>query len=151
MGGSYGGFMVLAALTTYPDIWAAGVDIVGIANFETFLRNTGAYRRHWRIPEYGDPDRNADLFQRISPIHHVDRITAPLMVIHGANDPRVPLSEAEQMVAALEARGRQVRFLRFDDEGHGLIKLKNRLVAYPQISEFLDEYLVRRSGAASST
>lgn len=141
MGGSYGGFMVLAALTTYPDIWAAGVDIVGIANFETFLRNTGAYRRHWRIPEYGDPDRDADLFRRISPIHHVDRITAPLMVIHGANDPRVPLSEAEQMVTALEERGRHVRFLRFDDEGHGLVKLKNRLIAYPQISDFLDEYL----------
>jgi dipeptidyl aminopeptidase/acylaminoacyl peptidase len=145
MGGSYGGFMVLAALSTYPDVWAAGVDIVGIANFETFLRNTGAYRRHWRIPEYGDPDRHADLFRRISPIHHADRIEAPLIVVHGTNDPRVPLSEAEQIVAALERRGRPVRFLRFDDEGHGLVKLKNKLVAYPAIAEFLDEHLARHA------
>jgi dipeptidyl aminopeptidase/acylaminoacyl peptidase len=141
MGGSYGGFMVLAALTTYPDLWAAGVDIVGIANFETFLRNTGAYRRHWRIPEYGDPDRDADLFRRISPIHHVDRIEAPLMVIHGDNDPRVPLSEAEQIVEALQSRGRPVDLMRFPDEGHGVIKLKNKLEAYPAIGAFLDRYL----------
>lgn len=141
MGGSYGGFMVLAALTTYPDIWAAAVDIVGIANFESFLRNTGAYRRHWRIPEYGDPDRDAELFHRISPIHRVDRIEAPLMVIHGENDPRVPFSEAEQIVEALRGRGREVEFMRFPDEGHGVIKLKNKLVAYPAIGEFLDRYL----------
>lgn len=141
MGGSYGGFMVLAALTAYPDIWTAGVDIVGIANLETFLRNTGAYRRHWRIPEYGDPDRDAELFRRISPIHHVDRVAAPLMIIHGDNDPRVPLSEAEQMVGALERRGLPVEFLRFPDEGHGVVKLKNKLVAYPAIGEFLDRYL----------
>ncbi len=141
MGGSYGGFMVLAALTTYPDLWAAGVDIVGIANFETFLRNTSAYRRHWRIPEYGDPDRDADLFRRISPIHHTDRIEAPLMVIHGDNDPRVPLSEAEQMVEALRGRGHPVDLMRFPDEGHGVIKLKNKLVAYPAIGAFLDRYL----------
>src|SRR5579884_102899 len=140
-GGGYGGFMVLAALTTYPDLWAAGVDIVGIANLETFLRNTSAYRRHWRIPEYGDPDANADLFREISPIHHVDRIEAPLLVIHGDNDPRVPLSEAEQIVEALERRGRPVQFLHFPDEGHGVIKLKNKLVAYPAIAAFLDEYL----------
>lgn len=141
MGGSYGGFMVLAALTTYPEVWAAGVDIVGIANFETFLRNTGVYRRHWRIPEYGDPDRDADLFRRISPIHHVDRIKAPLMVIHGDNDPRVPLGEAEQIVEAVRRRDLPVELLRFPDEGHGLVKLQNKLVAYPAIGEFLDRYL----------
>ena len=141
MGGSYGGFMVLAALTTYPDTWAAGVDIVGIANFETFLRNTGAYRRHWRISEYGDPERDAELFRRISPIHYVDRIEAPLMVIHGDNDPRVPLSEAEQIAEAVRRRGLPVEFLRFADEGHGLVKLKNKLVAYPAVGEFLDRHL----------
>jgi dipeptidyl aminopeptidase/acylaminoacyl peptidase len=142
MGGSYGGFMVLAALTTYPDLWAAGVDIVGIADFETFLRNTGAYRRHLRISEYGDPDIHADLFRRISPIHHVDRIRVPLLVIHGDNDPRVPVSEAEQMVAALRARGQDVELLRFADEGHGLVKLTNKLVAYPRIGEFLSQHLL---------
>jgi dipeptidyl aminopeptidase/acylaminoacyl peptidase len=143
MGGSYGGFMVLAALTTYPDSWAAGVDIVGIANFETFLRNTGAYRRHWRIPEYGDPDIHADLFRRISPLHYVDRIEAPLMVIHGDNDPRVPLSEAEQIVEAVKRRGLPVEFLRFSDEGHGIVKLQNKLIAYPAVGEFLDRNLGR--------
>jgi dipeptidyl aminopeptidase/acylaminoacyl peptidase len=141
MGGSYGGFMVLAALTTYPEVWAAGVDIVGIANFETFLRNTGAYRRHWRIPEYGDPALHTDLFRQISPIHHVDKIRAPLMVIHGDNDPRVPLSETEQIVEAVRRRGLPVEMLRFPDEGHGVVKLKNKLVAYPAAAEFLDRHL----------
>ena len=145
MGGSYGGFMVLAALTTYPDLWAAGVNIVGIANFETFLRNTSAYRRVWRISEYGDPDRDAELLRDISPINRVDRITAPLMVLHGDNDPRVPLSEAEQIVDALRERNQPVEFLSFADEGHGIVKLANRLVAYPAIGAFLDRYLVGTS------
>jgi dipeptidyl aminopeptidase/acylaminoacyl peptidase len=141
MGGSYGGFMVLAALTTQPDLWAAGVDIVGIANFLTFLENTGPWRRHLRIAEYGDPERDADFLREISPIHHVDRIRAPLMVIHGANDPRVPIGEAEQIVTGLRQRGQMVEYLRFEDEGHGLVRLENRLVAYPAIADFLDRAL----------
>ena len=104
MGGSYGGFMTLAAVTTYPDLWAAGVDIVGIANFVTFLENTGPWRRKLREAEYGSLEADADFLREISPIHHVERITAPLMVIHGANDPRVPVGEAEQIVASLRAR-----------------------------------------------
>ncbi len=95
MGGSYGGFMTLSSLATYPDLWAAGVDIVGIANFLTFLQNTGVYRRHLRISEYGDPEKDAAFLREISPINHVDKIKAPLMVIQGANDPRVPKSEAD--------------------------------------------------------
>jgi dipeptidyl aminopeptidase/acylaminoacyl peptidase len=141
MGGSYGGFMVLAAVTTYPDLWSAGVDIVGIANFETFLRNTSAYRRHWRIPEYGDPDRDAALLHDISPITHMDRMTAPLFVVHGDNDPRVPLSETEQVVEEGRRRGVPVEMLRFVDEGHGVVKLANKLVAYHAIAAFLDRYL----------
>ncbi len=141
MGGSYGGFMVLAALTTYPELWTAGVDIVGVANFETFLRNTSAYRRHWRIPEYGDPDRDLELLRRISPINSMDRVAAPLIVIHGDNDPRVPLSEAEQVVEAVRDRNFPVEFLRFHDEGHGIVKLANRLVAYGAIATFLDAHL----------
>lgn len=141
MGGSYGGFMTLAAITTYPELWAAAVDIVGIANFETFFKHTGAYRRHWRTPEYGDPETHADLFRRISPIHYVDRIRAPLMVVHGDNDPRVPVVETEQIAAAVSARGIPVEVLRFADEGHGVVKLKNKLVAYPAIGAFLDRYL----------
>jgi dipeptidyl aminopeptidase/acylaminoacyl peptidase len=140
-GGSYGGFMVLAAVTNYPDLWAAGIDVVGIANFVTFLENTGAYRRGHREAEYGNLRDHREFLEKISPIHHVDRIRCPMMVIHGANDPRVPIGEAEQIVAALKRRGIPVQYLRYEDEGHGLAKLKNRLDAYPKMVAFLDEYL----------
>jgi len=140
-GGSYGGFMVLAAVTTYPELWAAGVDIVGISNLATFLENTSDYRRSHREAEYGSLAHDRELLERIAPINHVDRITAPLMVIHGRNDPRVPVSEAERLVAALQARGIPVTSLIFDDEGHGLVKLKNKQVAYPAVVEFLKRYL----------
>lgn len=140
-GGSYGGFMVLAALTTYPDLWVAGVDIVGISNFVTFLENTSSYRRAHREAEYGSLADDRDFLESIAPIRHADRITAPLMVIHGANDPRVPLSEAGQLVERLRARGVPVEFLVFDDEGHGIVKLKNKLVAYPAIVAFLQQHL----------
>jgi dipeptidyl aminopeptidase/acylaminoacyl peptidase len=140
-GGSYGGFMVLSALTTYPDLWAAAVDIVGISNFVTFLENTSPYRRSHREGEYGSLEHDREFLTSISPIHHVDKIIAPLMVIHGANDPRVPLGEAEQMVGALRARGVPVEFLVYDDEGHGLVKLKNMLDAYPKMAVFLDKHL----------
>jgi dipeptidyl aminopeptidase/acylaminoacyl peptidase len=140
-GGSYGGFMVLSALTTYPDLWAAGVDIVGISNLATFLENTSDYRRGHREAEYGSLTRDRAFLESIAPIRHVDQVAAPLMVIHGANDPRVPLSEAEQLVDALRARQVPVEFLVFDDEGHGLAKLKNKLIAYPAIVTFLDAHL----------
>ncbi len=140
-GGSYGGFMVLAALTAYPELWAAGVDIVGISNFVTFLENTSAYRRAHREAEYGSLARDREFLESIAPIRHVDNIVAPLFVVHGANDPRVPLSEAQQLVVALQARNVPVEFLVFDDEGHGVVKLKNKLVMYPAIVEFLDKYL----------
>jgi dipeptidyl aminopeptidase/acylaminoacyl peptidase len=141
MGRSYGGFMVLAALTTYPEIWAAGVDIVGIANFVTFLENTGPWRRKLRETEYGSLEQDRDFLELISPIHKVDRIAAPLFVAHGANDPRVPVGEAEQMVAALRQRGIPVEYLRFDDEGHQFTKRANQLITYPAIARFLDRHL----------
>jgi dipeptidyl aminopeptidase/acylaminoacyl peptidase len=141
MGGSYGGFMVLAALTAYPDLWAAGVDTVGIANFVTFLENTGPWRRHLREAEYGSLERDRALLESISPIHKVGQIQAPLMVIHGANDPRVPIGEAEQIVASIQGRGGAVEYMRFEDEGHGIVKLANRLVCYPAIARFLDRYV----------
>jgi dipeptidyl aminopeptidase/acylaminoacyl peptidase len=140
-GGSYGGFMVLAAVTTYPDLWAAGIDVVGIANFVTFLEKTGAYRRAHREAEYGNLREHRAFLEKISPIHHVDRIRCPMMVIHGANDPRVPVGEAEQIVAALKKRGIPVEYLRYEDEGHGLARLKNRLDAYPKMAAFLEKYL----------
>jgi dipeptidyl aminopeptidase/acylaminoacyl peptidase len=141
-GGSYGGFMVLAALTNYPELWAAGVDLVGIANFVTFLQNTGTWRRHLREAEYGSLERDRAFLEEISPINKVDRIRMPLLVIHGANDPRVPIGEAEQMVAKLRSLGRTVEFLRLEDEGHQIAKLKNRLVAYPLVADFLRRHLM---------
>ncbi|MCA3749204.1 MAG: S9 family peptidase [Rubrobacter sp.] len=141
MGGSYGGFMVLAALTEYPDLWSAGVDIVGIANLVTFLENTGSYRRALREAEYGSLERDREFLRSISPIHKAGRIKAPLMVIHGKNDPRVPVGEAEQIVERVRANGGAVEYLLYEDEGHGLAKLKNRLDAYPKIAAFLDEHL----------
>jgi dipeptidyl aminopeptidase/acylaminoacyl peptidase len=140
-GGSYGGFMVLAQVTNYPDLWAAGIDVVGIANFVTFMEKTGAYRRANREKEYGNLREHREFLERISPINHVDQIKCPMMVIHGANDPRVPVGEAEQIVAALKKRDIPVEYLRYEDEGHGLAKLKNRLDAYPKMIEFLDRYL----------
>jgi dipeptidyl aminopeptidase/acylaminoacyl peptidase len=140
-GGSYGGFMVLASVTTYPELWAAGIDVVGICNFVTFLEKTSAYRRGHREAEYGNLREHRDFLEKISPINHVDKIRCPMMVIHGANDPRVPIGEAEQVVAALKKRDVPVEYLRYEDEGHGLVKLKNRLDAYPKMAAFLDRYL----------
>lgn len=133
--------MVLACATFYPRLWAAAVDIVGIANFVTFLENTAPYRRALREAEYGSLENDKELLHRISPIHSVENIEAPLYVIHGANDPRVPLSEAEQVVAQLEKLGRQVELLVYPDEGHGISKLENKLDAYPKVINFLNKTL----------
>ncbi|GAB3318687.1 S9 family peptidase [Haloplanus salinarum] len=141
MGASYGGFMTLAALTEYPDVWAAGVDIVGIANFVTFLENTGDWRRELREAEYGSLDEDRDLLESISPVHNVDDIAAPLFVLHGENDPRVPVSEAHRIVEGAREAGVPVRELIFEDEGHGFTKLENRIEAYTAIVDFLDEHL----------
>lgn len=141
MGGSYGGYMVLACLAFYPKLWAAGVDIVGIANLATFLKNTSAYRRKMRESEYGSLEKDRELLESISPSNHVEAITAPLLIIHGVNDPRVPLSEAELIKSKLEEKGQTAKLLIYEDEGHGLAKLKNRLDAYPKVVEFLDSVL----------
>ena len=141
MGGSYGGFMTLAALTEYPDRWAAGVDIVGIANFVTFLENTGPWRRALREAEYGSLADDRALLESISPIGRVERIDAPLFVLHGANDPRVPVGEAEQIAERLAERGVPVEKMVFDDEGHGIVKRANRIEAYTAIAAFLDEHV----------
>jgi dipeptidyl aminopeptidase/acylaminoacyl peptidase len=140
-GGSYGGFMVLAALTEYPDRWAAGIDSVGIANFVTFLENTGSWRRELREAEYGSLEDDRDFLESISPINNIDRIEAPLFVLHGANDPRVPVEEAEQIAAEAQDQGVPVEKLVFEDEGHGISKLDNQTEAYTQIVDFLDEYV----------
>ena len=140
-GGSYGGFMVLASLTEFPDLWAAGVDIVGIANFVTFLENTGSWRRELREAEYGSLAEDREFLESISPINNIERIRAPLFVLHGANDPRVPLGEAEQIVERAREQGVPVEELVFEDEGHGIAKRENRIEAYSRVVAFLDEHV----------
>lgn len=143
-GGSYGGYMVLAGVTMQPDLWAAGVDIVGISSLVTFLENTSGYRRAYREREYGTLAAHRELLEAASPVTFLDQLRAPLFVIHGANDPRVPLSEAEQIVAALAERGIDHEFRVYADEGHGLAKRVNRLDAYPAAISFLLEQLRAR-------
>jgi len=140
MGGSYGGFMVLAAMMEYPDLWAAGVDIVGIANFVTFLENTGEWRRKLREAEYGSLEDDREFLESISPLNTIEDIRAPLFVLHGENDPRVPVSEAHQLVEAASDHV-PVRELVFEDEGHGITKLENRIDAYGAIVDFLNEHV----------
>lgn len=140
-GGSYGGYMVLAGLAFQPALWAAGVDIVGISSLVTFLENTSAYRRAVREREYGRLDTDRELLEAASPLPRIDQVRAPLFVIHGANDPRVPLSEAEQVVAAVRDRGLDCELRVYADEGHGLAKRRNRLDAYPPALAFVARHL----------
>lgn len=142
-GGSYGGYMVLAGLAMHPGLWAAGVDIVGISSLVSFLENTSDYRRAVREREYGRLDRDRDFLEKASPLTYLDAIDTPLFVIHGANDPRVPLGESEQIRAALDAKGVPCTLKVYDDEGHGLAKRVNRLDAYPAALDFLAEHLRR--------
>jgi dipeptidyl aminopeptidase/acylaminoacyl peptidase len=141
MGGSYGGYMTLAALAFHPDLWAAGISTVGISSLLTFLENTSPYRRRIREVEYGFLDTDRDFLIEASPMSHVDAIRAPLMLIHGANDPRVPVGEARQLHASLLARGVATELLIYDDEGHGLAKRVNRLDAAPRMLAFLRRHL----------
>ncbi len=141
MGQSYGGFMVLSAITEYPELWRAAVDYYGIADFVTLLAGTGPWRRSHRAREYGDPALHADLFARISPLHRADRITAPLLVLHGTRDPRVPFGESEQIVAALRGRGHPVAFEVFDYAGHGFIREEDRRRTYAAVAGFFTRTL----------
>jgi dipeptidyl aminopeptidase/acylaminoacyl peptidase len=140
-GGSYGGYMVLAGLAFQPELWAAGVDIVGISSLVTFLENTSAYRRAYREREYGTLARDREFLHAASPLTRIDQVRAPLFIIHGANDPRVPLSEAEQIHAALTSRGQECELLVYGDEGHGLAKKGNRADAVPKALAFLARHL----------
>jgi dipeptidyl aminopeptidase/acylaminoacyl peptidase len=138
-GGSYGGYMVLASMTQYPEKLAGGVDIVGISNFVTFLENTKNYRQDLRRMEYGD-ERNPEIrafLNAISPLNHADKIRAPLMIIQGKNDPRVPASESEQMLRAAQANGAPVWFMMAKDEGHGFLKRENVLAMWAAEDAFL--------------
>ncbi len=140
-GRSYGGFMVLAALTEYPEYFAAGIDVVGIVNWVTFLERTGAWRRAHRAREYGNLEEHREMLTRFSPIHKIERITMPLLVIAGDNDPRVPLFESEQVVDRVRAAGGTVEFIHYADEGHKISKLVNRVDSFTRMADFLERYL----------
>jgi dipeptidyl aminopeptidase/acylaminoacyl peptidase len=141
MGQSYGGFMVNSAVTEHPDLWKAAVCYYGIADFVTTLAGTGPWRRGHRAAEYGDPDRHADLFARISPIHRADRIRVPMLVAHGERDPRVPIGESEDLVAALRERQHPVTYLTFDYAGHGFIRPDDKRRIYTAVAEFFLQHL----------
>jgi dipeptidyl aminopeptidase/acylaminoacyl peptidase len=143
VGGSYGGYMVLASLTHYSDRLRAGVDIVGISNFVTFLEHTQGYRRDLRRVEYGD-ERDPEMrtfLDGISPNRHADRIKVPLLVAAGANDPRVPASESSQIVEAVRGRGYDVWFMKALDEGHGFRKKGTRDLYDQIVVLFLQQHL----------
>ena len=141
MGGSYGGYMTMAGLTQYPDLFAAGVDLFGIVNFKTFFARSEPWMAAISTIEYGDPVKQADLLARLSPIHALDRIQAAVMVQHGANDTNVPVIEAEQIVQAMQARGRPVEYVSFPDEGHGFRKVPNRVRSIVALVGFFEKHL----------
>jgi dipeptidyl aminopeptidase/acylaminoacyl peptidase len=126
-GGSYGGYMTLAVATHYNDRIQAALDVVGISNFSTFLKNTESYRRDLRRVEYGD-EREPDMaafFEKIAPLNNAQKITKPLFIVQGGNDPRVPRTEAVQMAEKVKANGGIVWYLEAKDEGHGFAKKNN--------------------------
>ena len=144
-GGSYGGYMSLAVATTYADRIAGAIDVVGISDFATFLQNTESYRRDLRRVEYGDerdPAMRA-FFARISPLANASRITKPLFVVQGRNDPRVPYTEAEQIVAKVAAQGTTVWYLRAENEGHGFARKENADFQFYATVLFMRETLLK--------
>ncbi len=144
-GGSYGGHMTLAVATFYSDRIRCAVDVVGISNLVTFLENTSGYRRDLRRVEYGD-ERDPEMrkyLTRIAPLTNVDKIKKPLFVVQGANDPRVPRSEAEQIVKALGEKGTPVWYLLANDEGHGFRKKRNADFQFYATVLFMQEYLLK--------
>jgi dipeptidyl aminopeptidase/acylaminoacyl peptidase len=144
IGGSYGGYMALAALTLAPDEFAAGVDLFGISNWLRTLTNIppwwGAFREAL-YQEMGDPATDSLRLRRISPLFNADSIRAPLMVLQGANDPRVLQVESDEIVEAARANGVPVEYIVFPDEGHGFVKKENEIRGYTAVLEFLDTYL----------
>jgi dipeptidyl aminopeptidase/acylaminoacyl peptidase len=141
MGGSYGGYMVMAGVTEFPTMFAAGANLFGVVNFETFFRESEPWMAAISTTEYGDPATQAAMLKSLSPIHKLDRISTPLFVLHGANDTNVPVVEAEQIVSAMKARGVPVKYTLFPDEGHGWRKTPNRVRSTTEIVSFFVEHL----------
>ena len=140
-GGSYGGYMTMAGLTAFPGLFAAGANLFGIVNFATFFRNTEPWMAAISRSEYGDPETQAVMLRDLSPIHRLDRVTAPTLVLHGANDTNCPVVEAEQVVENLKNRGVPVKYVLFPDEGHGWRKTQNRVRSTVEVTRWFVRYL----------
>jgi dipeptidyl aminopeptidase/acylaminoacyl peptidase len=141
MGGSYGGYMTMAGLAWYPELFAAGANLFGVVNFETFFAQTEPWMAAISTIEYGDPETEVELLRDLSPIHKVDRVRAPTIVLHGANDTNVPVVEAEQVVESLKKRNVPVEYVLFPDEGHGFRKTTNRITSTTAIVKWFERYL----------
>lgn len=140
-GRSYGGFMVLSALTEDPDLWSLGVDFYGVGNFLTHLLATGPWGRQQRVAEYGDPAVMREKLERFSPINRIGRIKAPLLIVHANRDPRVPMGQSEDVYSCLSGLGHDCEYLRIDHEGHGFARLENRLTVFSTFARFLEKHL----------
>lgn len=143
MGGSYGGYATMVGLTDYPTLFAAGANLFGIVNFKTFFSHSTPWMGAVSVGEYGDPKSQSDLLDRLSPIHKLDRVEAATLVMHGANDTNVPVIEAEQVVNTLKARGIEVEYVLFPDEGHGWRKTPNRIRSTVELVRFFHRHLNR--------
>lgn len=141
MGGSYGGYMVMAGVTEFPDMFAAGANLFGVVNFESFFRETEPWMAAISTTEYGDPKTQAAMLRSLSPLNKIDRVKTPLFVLHGANDTNVPVVEAEQIVSSLKGRGVPVKYTLFPDEGHGWRKTVSRVRSTTEIVAFFVEHL----------
>jgi dipeptidyl aminopeptidase/acylaminoacyl peptidase len=136
-GWSYGGYLTQAALTFHPQLWSAGISICGMSDLNTWYRNTEPWIAAAAYPKYGHPIGDRDLLEQLSPLARVDALTAPLLLVHGANDTNVPFGESQQMFEALKSLNRKVELLMFDDDGHDIDKRENRAVLVKAMCEWL--------------
>ncbi len=144
MGGSYGGYMVLAALAFQPDVFGVGIDLFGVSNWLRTLESIPPWweaERQALYAEIGDPVKDKALLQEVSPLFHADAIRKPLMVLQGVNDPRVLKAESDEIVGAVKKNNVPVDYVLFPDEGHGFTKKKNQIEGYGKVLAFLDKYL----------
>ena len=153
IGGSYGGYMVLAALAFQPEEFVVGVDIFGVSNWLRTLESIPPYWEAQRLALYqeiGDPVKDREMLKAISPVFHADKIRRPLLVLQGKNDPRVIKPESDDIVKAVKAAGVPVEYVVFDDEGHGFTKKKNQIEGYRAVLNFLDKYLKREAAGTAA-
>ncbi|HEU4533672.1 MAG TPA: prolyl oligopeptidase family serine peptidase, partial [Polyangiaceae bacterium] len=146
-GGSYGGYSTLVGMTMFAGAYDAGVSVVGISNLVSFLENTAPYRRILRVSEYGDPAKDREALVKLSPVSYLDRVKAPLLLIQGLSDPRVPAGEAVQMHRAMRAKGLDSQLIIFPDEGHGAQKRENQVATLGHALRFFQKHLIGEGAA----